>query len=75
MSLAPKTLLHIVDKDAKFRAARFLTDQTTEATWDAFPKHWVNPIVRFSDFIASDQGPRLQSEWDYLIQFNEVLDQ
>ena len=64
-----KSVLHIVDKDAQFSAAAFLSHgETTEDVWHVYMTHGVIPYVGYSTEIHVDQGPQFTSEkWKSLL--------
>lgn len=67
MSIDSKTVLHIVDKSAKFGVTCFLPNELTKETWDPFLKIRVHLHVKFPGTKACEQEPQFKTEWDNLV--------
>lgn len=65
MRIGEQTVLHSVDNDTKFCAAKFLPRETTVASWETFRKIWANANVVYQDILTLDQGLQFRSaDWE-----------
>ena len=68
MYLDNAAVLHVVDKDTKFSAATFLSNETAKETWNTFMRIRVCTYIGFPDVMATDQGPQFKSDrWSNLL--------
>lgn len=54
-------VLHCVDKDTKFNAARCLRDETAAREWSEYQNGWSLRYVDHPKHIHADQGPQFRS--------------
>ena len=56
MFLKGKPVLHVVDRDTNFSAARFLPSQSSEAIWNTFLYCWVTVYTGYPLNMLTDKG-------------------
>ena len=73
MSLTGKEVLHSLDRETKFNAASFLSDQTVGTAWKAYQTMWSLPYVGHPEHIHADQGPQFKSRrWEGLFHLAKI---
>lgn len=55
-------ILHVVDRDTKFRATYLLSGESTNDVWEALISICVSPYVSFLGEVATYQGIQIVSE-------------
>lgn len=64
ISICGETVFHVVEKDAKTRAAKVVDQASESAIWEEFIHIWMSKYIGLSDIIAVDQRLQLHShEW------------
>ena len=59
--------LHVVDKDTKFSATSFVSNEAANETWNTLIRICVCIYNGFPDIMATDQGPQFKSNrWSNL---------
>lgn len=69
MKIEKKSVLHIVDRDTRFRAATFWNGKSSEAIWGTFLSCWVSAYVGLPGDVLLEQGPQFQR-----IEFQSLLE-
>ena len=60
-------VLHVIDKDTHYSAARFLEGKSTEQVWQTFLLCWVSTYVGYPDILKADAGSVFTSrKWNKL---------
>ena len=73
MFLKGKALLNCDDRETKFNAASFLSDQTVDTVWNAYQKMWSLPYVGHPEHTHADQGPQFKSRrWEGLFHLAKI---
>lgn len=56
MWICRKSVLHVIDADTHYSAARFLLGESTKDVWNAFIECWASVYLGFPDILKADRG-------------------
>jgi IS30 family transposase len=65
-----KPVLHVMDRDTRFHAARFLNSVSAASVWDALAECWMHIFAGMPTSLLVDQGSQLRSD-----EFKEMTQQ